>query len=141
MRISNRQVIGGGQPLLLRSVLGIGLYFLAEHLAGDRGDQHAGGVETVLVNHFNPALVDSDWWPARVDELVAGQIDLATALDLSADVGDFVAHVEQALDRGTPCNGIVGVVENAEQLDPALLLQRMLDVAREDLQALGATTI
>jgi len=107
--------------------------------AGDRGDQHAGGVETVLVNHFNPALVDSDWWPARVDELVAGQIDLATALDLSADVGDFVAHVEQALDRGMPCNGIVGVIENADQLDADLLLQRMLAVARDDLRSLGAT--
>ena len=109
--------------------------------AGDRGDQHAGGVETVLVNHFNPALIDSHWWPGQIDELVAGQIDLATALELSGDVRDFSTHVEQAEDRGTPCNGIVGVVENAEQLDPALLLQRMLDVAREDLQALGATTI
>ncbi|MFP6671754.1 MAG: creatininase family protein [Pirellulaceae bacterium] len=107
--------------------------------AGERGDQHAGGVETVLVNRFNPALVDTDWWPGRIDELMAGQMDLATALGLSDDVRDFVAHVEQAEDRGTPCNGIVGVVENADQLDAELLLQRMLAVASDDLQSLGAT--
>jgi len=107
--------------------------------AGDRGDQHAGGVETVLVNHFNPALVDSQWWPARIDELMAGQMDLATALELSGDVADFIVHVEAAEQRGQACNGIVGVIENARQLDATLLLQRMLDVAREDLQSLGAT--
>lgn len=109
--------------------------------AGDQGDQHAGGVETVLVNHFNPDLVDADWWPARIDQLVAGQMDLATALKLSGDVADFVAHVEEALDRGTPCNGIVGVVENADQLDADLLLQRMLAVASDDLRSLGATFV
>ena len=107
--------------------------------AGDRGDQHAGGVETVLVNRFNPALIDSDWWPARIDQLVAEQMDLATALNLSADVSDFVTHVEEAEDHGTPCNGIVGVIENADQLDADLLLQRMLAVASDDLRSLGAT--
>ncbi len=107
--------------------------------AGDRGDQHAGGVETVLVNRFNPALIDSDWWPARIELLVSDLMDLASALDLSADVCDFVTHVEQAEDRGTPCNGIVGVIENADQLDADLLLQRMLAVASDDLRSLGAT--
>ena len=73
-------------------------------------------------------------------ELPGQQMDLATALELSGDVTDFIAHVEAAEQREQACNGIVGVIENAQQLDAALLLQRMLDVAREDLQSLGATT-
>ena len=107
--------------------------------AGDRGDQHAGGVETVLVEQFDPALVDAQWWPGRLDDLMAGQMDLATALGLSEDVRDFIAHVQQVETSGPACNGIVGVIENARQLDAAQLLARMLTVASDDLRLLGAT--
>ena len=33
--------------------------------AGDRGDQHAGGVETALVELFSPGMVDNECWPSR----------------------------------------------------------------------------
>ena len=107
--------------------------------AGQRGDQHAGGVETVLVEALNAALVDERWWPERIDHLMAGQMDLATALELSGDVRDFIAHVERLESSEEACNGIVGVIENARQLDATDLLERMLTVARADLEGLGAT--
>jgi creatinine amidohydrolase/Fe(II)-dependent formamide hydrolase-like protein len=99
--------------------------------AGDRGDQHAGGVETSLVHHINPRLVDTRWWPERIDALAAGQMPLPTALDLAPTLDRFITHVES-----TPLNGIVGDIRNFYNLDPALMFHRMLTIARQDVEAL-----
>ncbi len=102
--------------------------------AGDRGDQHAGGVETSLVHHVNPALVDARWWPSRVDELADGQMTLADAIELSADLPSFFERVESG-----HLNGIVGNVKNFFHVDAAEMMGRMLDVARSDVSELLRT--
>ncbi len=99
--------------------------------AGDRGDQHAGGVETSLVHHINPNLVDGQWWPSRLDELTARQMSLDEAVELSPDLNRFVQQVE-----AKSLNGIVGDVRNFYQVDAELMMNRMLDVARADVEAL-----
>ena len=35
----------------------------------ERGDPHAGGVETAIIAHVNRDLVDAQWWPQRVDDV------------------------------------------------------------------------
>ena len=107
--------------------------------AGERGDQHAGAVETVLVEHMAPGLVDARWWPARIEQLQRGQMNLESAIELSDDVRDFVRYVEQQEQAGEPVNGIVGVIENAWQLDASDLVSRMMRVATRDLLNLGVT--
>jgi creatinine amidohydrolase len=99
--------------------------------AGDRGDPHAGGVETALVAKINPALVDSHWWPGRIEALAADQMTMAEAVELSGDLRRFIARVES----GT-LNGIVGKVRNAFDLEADELMNRMLVVARQDVRAL-----
>jgi creatinine amidohydrolase len=99
--------------------------------AGNRGDQHAGGVETALVHRINPNLVDSRWWPGRIDELVTGQMTLATALELAPQLDQFISRVE-----ATPFNGIVGDVRNFFNVDADLMFHRMLNIARQDVEAL-----
>lgn len=96
-----------------------------------RGDAHAGGVETALVAHIDPQLVCAEWWPARVETLAAGQMTMADAVELSGDVSRFVARVE----AGGP-NGIVGDVRQAALLDAPELFRRMLVTARQDVTAL-----
>jgi creatinine amidohydrolase len=103
---------------------------LAE-FAGNRGDAHAGGVETTLVQHINARLVDPRWWPARVDELVAAQMTTRDAIALSSDLPCFIARVESE-----DLNGIVGDVRNAFQRDAPELMNRMLDIARQDVNRL-----
>ena len=100
-------------------------------LSGDRGDQHAGGVETALIEFINPALVDSAWWPARRDELLAGQMSLEDAVGLSGDLGAFIERVESE-----GLNGIVGGLENYDAVDGADLMERILEVSRADLDTL-----
>ena len=95
--------------------------------AAERGDQHAGGVETALVEHINPALVDPTWWPDRADDIAAAEMDLAS------DMPKFIETVESGA-----YNGIVGRVRNYFDLDAALLFERMMSVAREDVAALHA---
>ena len=102
--------------------------------AGDRGDQHAGGVETAMLMKINPALVDTDWWPDRIDELAATQMPLATAVDLSNDLSRFLAHAESHA-----WNGIVGDIRNFFTLDKNELFDRALDQARDDVRTLMAT--
>ncbi len=97
-------------------------------LSGDRGDQHAGGVETALIEFINPVLVDSRWWPGRRDELLAAQMSLEDAVTLSPDLSAFIARVESE-----GLNGIVGGLENYDAVD---LMERILHVAREDLDRL-----
>ena len=103
-------------------------------LSGDRGDQHAGGVETALIEFINPALVDSDWFPTRWDELLAGQMSLEDAVALSGDMGAFIERVE---NEGL--NGIVGGLENYDAVEGADLMERILEVSRADLDSLFST--
>jgi creatinine amidohydrolase len=103
---------------------------LAE-FAGDRGDMHAGGVETLLVQLINSGLVDAHWWPARVDELAASQMNTSDAIPLSSDLPRFGERVESQ-----QLNGIVGDVRNAFRLDARVLMDRMLEVARKDVAGL-----
>ena len=103
---------------------------LAE-FGADRGDMHAGGVETVLINHINPALVDARWWPARIDDLAAAQMKVSDAIELSSHLPRFIERV-----ASKRYNGIVGELRNAAQLDPEVLLDRMLYIARRDITRL-----
>ena len=100
-------------------------------LSGDRGDQHAGGVETALIEWINPALVDADWWPARRDKLLANQMSLSDAIALSSDLPAFIERVESE-----GFNGIVGGLENYDAVEGADLAERILEVARGDLEQL-----
>jgi hypothetical protein len=108
---------------------------LAE-FAGERGDQHAGGVETVLVELINRQLVDDQLWPAAIDEIAAGQMEMNRAIELSADLAKFIEVVEASSRQDVPLNGIVGDIYNARQLDAAEMMQRMLRVATQDLENL-----
>ena len=101
--------------------------------AGQRGDVHAGGVETALVAHIDPNLVDATWWPARSDELVAGRMTAADAIALTPNLPEFIRRVE-----AEPLNGIVGDVRNARTFAAQDLFNRMLAVAREDVRRLLA---
>ena len=103
---------------------------LAE-FGGDRGDMHAGGVETLLVAHINSGLVDAHWWPARIEELAATQMKTTDAVELSCELSRFAERVESR-----HLNGIVGDVRNAFRLDASLLMNRMIDVARKDVASL-----
>ena len=102
-------------------------------VSGDRGDQHAGGVETALIEFINPGLVDDRWWPARRAELLAGQMTLEQAVGLSGDLPRFIEVVER---EGR--NGIVGGLENYDRVVGSELFAQILDVARDDLADLLA---
>ena len=101
--------------------------------AAERGDQHAGGVETALVEHINPAFVDTRWWPDRVDDIAAAEMHLDLAVELSSNMPKFIETVQSGA-----YNGIIGRVRNYFDLDAAELFERMMDVAREDVRALHA---
>lgn len=107
------------------------LYDPIVEFAGDRGDQHAGGVETAMVELANPNLIDRRWWPARIDELAAQQMDLKTAIELTPDLPRFIEHVESHA-----VNGIVGDVRNYYNVEAPTMLTRMLEVTRADLKQL-----
>jgi creatinine amidohydrolase len=108
------------------------LYDPLVEFAGERGDQHAGGVETAMIELASPDLIDPRWWPARIDELATQQMDLATAIDLTPDLTGFVKHVE-----AHSLNGIVGDVRNYYNVDAPTMLARMLEVTRADLKTLA----
>jgi hypothetical protein len=60
-------------------------------------------------------------------------MDLDLAVELSSDMPKFIETVE------SDCyNGIVGRIRNYFDLDAALLFERMMNVAREDVRALHA---
>ncbi|MCA9173422.1 MAG: creatininase family protein [Planctomycetales bacterium] len=92
---------------------------LAE-FASERGDQHAGGVETRLVEQAAPTLLDREWWPDRLEEIARGQMDFATAVELTPDLAAFQRHVEQR-----ELNGIIGDILNYQALDTAELVGRI----------------
>ena len=97
----------------------------------ERGDMHAGGVETAIVHTINPDLVDARWWPGRLEDLAKRQLPMQSAVELSSDLEKFVRYVES---HGP--NGIVGNVHNYFSLDGSALLERMLGVARTDVRQL-----
>ncbi len=99
--------------------------------AGERGDQHAGGVETALVEVFEPDMIDHDWWPGRKDEIVAGQMDMASAIGLSADLDKFRERVV-----AEHLNGIVGDVENYYRINGGQMVDEIMSVAQRDLDGL-----
>jgi creatinine amidohydrolase/Fe(II)-dependent formamide hydrolase-like protein len=101
--------------------------------ASERGDQHAGGVETALVERVSSDLLDPNWWPGRIAEIEAGEMTLEHAVELTANLDDFFRFAE----TGQP-NGIVGKIRNYETLDADLMFDRMMAVAREDVSRLLA---
>lgn len=103
---------------------------LAE-FASQRGDQHAGGVETALVEQVDSRLLDADWWPSRIDELAEGQLDFATAVSLTPDLQRFIQRVEDQ-----KFNGIIGDILNYRSLRGADLMGRMCRLAMDDLEQL-----
>ena len=104
--------------------------------AGERGDQHAGGVETALIELISPDLVDKSLFPDKMLGIKAGQMNMDEASELSDNLPAFVKRVEQSLDTKTPLNGIVGDIENYEYLDAQEMMQRMWNVASDDLKTL-----
>lgn len=103
---------------------------LAE-FASARGDQHAGGVETILVEHASPALLDPDWWPDRLHEIAEHQMSFDKAVELTPDLRQFCDYV--AAEKP---NGVIGDITNYRRLNPDELMNRMLSVARSDVQQL-----
>ena len=105
------------------------------HYASRRGDQHAGGVETALIEHINPSLLDHHWWPARINELAEGQLDFHQAVELSSDLPRFTEYVRE---HGR--NGIVGSIHNYHTLNASQLFAEMMNVAKRDLGLLLSGT-
>jgi creatinine amidohydrolase/Fe(II)-dependent formamide hydrolase-like protein len=103
---------------------------LAE-FASERGDQHAGGVETALVERISPLLLDCSWWPHRIDEIADGQMSFAKAVELTSDLPAFIRHVNE-----NSLNGIIGDIRNYSSLDANEMFSRMMRVARNDIQLL-----
>ena len=103
---------------------------LAE-FASERGDQHAGGVETVLVERVSAELLDSNWWPNRIDEIASRQMAFETAVELAADLPQFCRSVLQK-----SLNGVIGEIKNAQSLDQDVLFDRMFTLASDDVQRL-----
>lgn len=106
--------------------------------ASERGDQHAGGVETALVERVSPDLLDSEWWPDRIGEIEAGEMTLEKAVELTANLEEFFRFVEGNAGSTLP-NGIVGKIRNYETLDADLMFARMMDTARRDVSRLLAS--
>ncbi|MGI9470332.1 MAG: creatininase family protein [Rubripirellula sp.] len=103
--------------------------------ASQRGDQHAGGVETALIEHIDPSLLDSRWWPDRINELAKEQLEFSKAVELTPDLVEFSRYV-----RKRSRNGIVGDILNYHHLRASELFSLMTDVARSDVAALLAGT-
>lgn len=99
--------------------------------AARRQDQHAGGVETALVEVVNVQLVDLAWWPRRIGDIADGEMDLRTANNLTPDLEKFIEYVESR-----SLNGVVGRIENYHKINSDLMFDLMMDVAREDVETL-----
>lgn len=130
--VHRRAIIDGLQASDVERFAFRWLYDPIVEFAGDRGDQHAGGVETAMVELASPDLIDRRWWPGRIDELEAQQMDLETAVQLTPDLPSLVKHAESRA-----LNGIVGDVRNYYNVDASTMLDRMLDVSRADLEELA----
>lgn len=99
--------------------------------ASERGDQHAGGVETALVELAGTELIDRRWFPDRIDEIEAGEMSLEQAVELTVDLSRFVEFAETH-----PVNGIIGTIRNYNSLDASVMFESMLAVARQDVESL-----
>ena len=75
-------------------------------------------------------------FPDQMKQIKAGQMNMDEAIELSSDLPAFVSRVEQSFDDRIPLNGIVGDIENYEYLDAQEMMQRMWNVASEDLREL-----
>ena len=91
VRVGDRQVVGGRQALLFGAVLGIGLHVLAEHLAGDGGDD--------LVRRHRAEAADRV--PAHREAAVGPQIGVFSAILQGQGVID--ADAEEILRRRGSC--------------------------------------
>jgi creatinine amidohydrolase/Fe(II)-dependent formamide hydrolase-like protein len=98
-----------------------------------RGDQHAGSVETAVVEAIDRQLLDAAWWPGRIGDLAAGQISFEQAIALQGDLPRFVEFAESS-----GWNGIVGHIENYPQLDGPRMLARLGELACRDVAELLA---
>ncbi len=103
---------------------------LAE-FASQRGDQHAGGVETILVERAGRQLLDPIWWPVRRDQIAAQQMSFEKAVELTPDLQSFCRYVEQARP-----NGVIGDIRNYDRLNADELFARMVNIARMDVDSL-----
>lgn len=101
--------------------------------AFERGDQHAGSVETAIIEQIHPRLVDDRWWPDRIDDLAADQMSLEMALQLGDDMDAFIEYAESS-----GWNGIVGHIENYFDLRGNELFTLMHETAREEVKRLCA---
>jgi hypothetical protein len=106
--------------------------------SGERGDQHAGGVETALVELISLDLIDQELFPDQMSAIARGQMHLDQACELSQDLPEFVRQVEDSLDSPQPLNGIVGDIENYDYVDAREMLNRMWNVAINDVEQLLA---
>jgi hypothetical protein len=107
------------------------LYEPLVEFASERGDQHAGGVETAVVEAIGSGLVDPQWWPRREADLAAGEMSFELALQLQTDMAKFIEYAES-----NPWNGIVGRIGNYHDVDGTLMLGRMVELARGDARKL-----
>ncbi len=99
--------------------------------AAECGDQHAGGIETALVEHISEDLVDPHWWPEKYIELVLDQMSYDTAILLSPTLPRLIEYVE-----ARTLNGIVGDIRNYWEVDASQMMDRMLNLARNDVSQL-----
>jgi creatinine amidohydrolase len=104
------------------------LYDPLAEVTADRGDQHAGGVETALIELLNPNLIDGHWWPDRIEELAQGEAPMDRIVELSNDLTRFIAFVE-----ANDVNGIVGKIRNYHQVSATRMFDDMLAIAQRDL--------
>lgn len=102
--------------------------------AWDRGDAHAGSIETVLIEHLAPQLIDHHWWPAQQESLKAHQMSLTAAITATADLPGWIARPDPEW------NGIVGDLNNHASLNAASLMQQMVQTALGDVQMLMTST-
>jgi creatinine amidohydrolase/Fe(II)-dependent formamide hydrolase-like protein len=102
--------------------------------ASERRDQHAGGVETALIEAIEEDLLDPRWWPNRINELAAGEMTFEFALEMQGFLSDFIGYAESH-----PWNGIVGRILNYREVHGATMLERMIEVARQDVRELLPT--
>jgi creatinine amidohydrolase len=97
----------------------------------ERGDPHAGGVETALIERISGDLIDRRYFPDATGELAAGQMPMEQAIEYSAELRRFIDHVESH-----DPNGIIGEIRNYANVDANELFHQMLSIARADVEAL-----
>ena len=93
-------------------------------------------METALVEWVSPGLVDNRIWPEKAVEIARGEMYMDHANELSEDLGAFISEVEQSQDSKNPLNGVVGVINNYEEVDAQDMMQRMWVVASRDIEEL-----